>query len=54
MPSTIDADIKKRVDELVGDTACCDNYGCRCCQAVEDLKAVRDYCISEIEKSETK
>jgi hypothetical protein len=47
-----DQDIKKSVDALVSDTACCDRDGCRCWQAVADLKRVRDYCDAEIQKSQ--
>ena len=40
--------IKQAIDDLVSDTACCDRFGCRCWQAVEDLKRIRDYCDGEI------
>ncbi len=40
-----------RINEVVSDTACCDRAGCRCWQAVADLKAIRDYCDTEIKKN---
>lgn len=43
--------VKKIIDDLVSDTAACDHSGCRCWQAVADLKAIRDYCDQEIQKS---
>lgn len=47
----VNAEIKRRIDDLVSDTACCDRSGCRCWQAVEDLKAIRNYCDQEIKNA---
>jgi len=43
--------LTERVSDLVGDSAACDHYGCRCWQAVADLKQIMEYYASEIEKS---
>ncbi len=45
------SDIEKRVDTLVSDSACCDRDGCRCWQAVADLKKVKEYCEKQIKSS---
>lgn len=43
--------LEKLVSEIVSDSACCDRTGCRCWQAVSDLKRIKEYCESEINKS---
>jgi hypothetical protein len=43
--------LETEVSKLVSDSAGCDHAGCRCWQAVADLKAIRDYCDGEIQKS---
>lgn len=44
------AEIKMRIDRLVSDLSCCDRDGCRCWQAVDYLKQIREYAETEFEK----
>lgn len=47
-------EVKQEIDSLVSNLACCDRDGCRCWQAVQDLKNIKTYVDAEIERAEVR